>query len=199
MKIAILGGSFDPPHIGHLLVAQQVKKLLNIDQVLLMPTYSHPFQKSLIPAKHRLAMTKLLEDLTIKASDFEIAQQGVSYTIDTLKKLTHTFPQHSFYWISGSDQIQEFPKWKNWQELITTYKIIIYARNQDKLIIEQQLKVILETDIIPQTIYILPTKDLPTINISSSNIRERIKQNQSIRGLVPRNVEVYIQEHKLYG
>jgi nicotinate-nucleotide adenylyltransferase len=198
MKIAILGGSFDPPHIGHLLVAQQVKKLLNIDQVWLMPTYSHPFQKSLIPAKHRLAMIQLLEDTTIKASDFEIQKQGVSYTIDTLKNLNNTFPQHSFYWISGSDQIQEFPKWKNWQELITTYKIIIYARNQDKPMIEQQLKAILKTETIPQTLFILPTHDLPTITISSSSIRERIKQNQSIRGLVPKRVEEYIHEHKLY-
>nr|MBP9719374.1 adenylyltransferase/cytidyltransferase family protein [Candidatus Levybacteria bacterium] len=92
MKIAILGGSFDPPHVGHLLVAQQIKRLLNIDQVWLMPTYSHPFNKSLSTSAHRLAMVKLLEDDTIKASSFEIQKKGVSYTIDTLKALTKEHP-----------------------------------------------------------------------------------------------------------
>lgn len=198
MKIAILGGSFDPPHIGHLLVAQQVKRLLNIDQVWLMPAYSHPFSKSLSTSVHRLAMVKLLEDDTIKASDFEIKKKGVSYTIDTMQSLTKMYPQHSFYWISGSDQIQDYLKWKNWQDFIQNYKIIIYARDENKAVLEDALKTTLEMTTVPNTIYILASKELPTMNISSSTIREKVKRNESIRGLVPKKVEQYIMENKLY-
>lgn len=198
MKIAILGGSFDPPHMGHLLVAQQVKKFLNIDQIWLMSTYSHPFNKKLSPAKHRLSMVKLLEDETIKASDFEIQKKGVSFTIDTLKNLTKTYPQHVFYWVAGSDQIMDLPKWKNWEELIRNYKIIIYARDAEKHIIENEIKYILNLEQIPNSLFILATKDLPTMNISSSTVREKIKRHESIRGLVPKKVEEYILEHDLY-
>jgi len=198
MKIAILGGSFDPPHVGHLLVAQQVKRLLNIDQVWLMPAYSHPFSKSLSTSVHRLAMVKLLEDDTIKASDFEIQKKGVSYTIDTLESISNRYPHHSFYWISGSDQIKDFPKWKNWQEFLRNYKIIIYARDENKETLEDTLKTTLGITTIPNSLYILASKDLPTMNISSSTIREKVKKNEPIRGLVPKKVEQYIMENKLY-
>lgn len=198
MKIAILGGSFDPPHVGHLLVAQQVKTMLNIDQVWLLPTFSHPFNKALTSPKHRLTMVKLLENDTIKASDFEIRKEGISYTIDTLNELTKMYPQHSFYWISGSDQIHEFPKWKQWQEFLQKYKIIIYAREQEKHVIEENIQRILGSTNIPNTLFILATKELPTMNISSSTIREKVRHQQPIRGLVPKKVEEYILENKLY-
>lgn len=198
MKIAILGGSFDPPHVGHLLVAQQVKRLLNIDQVWLMPTYSHPFNKSSSQPQERLAMVKLLEDDTIKASSFEIQKKGISYTIDTLKALAKEYPYDSFYWISGSDQIKDYPQWKNWLEFVQNNKIIIYARGSEKEALEQEIKMILNLDAIPNTLYLLASKDLPTMDISSSTIREKVKRHESIRGLVPKKVEQYIIEHNLY-
>lgn len=198
MKIAILGGSFDPPHVGHILVAQQVKRLLNIDQIWLLPAYSHPFSKSMSPALHRLAMVKLLEDDTIKASDFEIQKKGVSYTIDTLENLKKTYPQHSFYWISGSDQIQDYPRWKNWKQFLTNHKIIIYARDEQKETPEDTVKRALGVATVPNTMYILASKELPTMNISSSTIREKVKKNEPIRGLVPKKIAQYIMENKLY-
>lgn len=198
MRIAILGGSFDPPHIGHLLVAQQVKKMLNIDQVWLLPTFSHPFNKSLTTPQHRLAMVRLLETDTIRTSDFEIQQQGTSYTIDTLQKLSKAYPQHSFYWVSGSDQIKDFPKWKDWQTFLQNYKIIIYARDEKQEALEEVFTKTTGIPKIPNNIFILASKDLPTMDISSSTIRKKVKKREPIRGLVPKKVEQYIMEHKLY-
>lgn len=198
MKIAILGGSFDPPHVGHMLVAAQVKKLLNIDKVWLMPTFSHPFQKSLSPAKDRLAMTKLLEDDQIIASDFEIVKKGVSYTINTLDQLSKLHPLDTFFWIIGSDQIDDFPKWNRWEEIIQKYHLIVYARNEDPKRLEEKMQEIFHMPVLPGTIHILNTKELMTSNTSSTQVRERIKKRQAIRGLVSKKVEEYIIAHELY-
>ncbi len=198
MKIAVFGGSFDPPHIGHLLVAQQVKKLLNIDQIWFMPIFTHPSTKPLTVTKHRFAMTRLLENDTIKASDFAI-EKKLRYEIDILKKLMQTYQQHSFYWICGSDQIENFLKWKNWEELLSKYKIIIYAREGRKEMIEEELQLLTGLRTIPNNIFILTPENLPIINISSETIRERVKQRQSIRGLIAKTVERYIETHHLYS
>ena len=197
MKIAVLGGSFDPPHVGHLLVAQTVKKLLNIDHVWLMPIYTHPFSKPLSPAKDRLTMVELMKDDVLAASDFAI-QKKLTHPIDILKNLTQTYSQHSFYWISGSDQIKNYPKWKNWPELITAHKLIIYPRSDERKTIERAIIQTLGIKEIPQNLLIFDPKDLPTMDISSITIQEKIKQNEPIRGLVTKKVELYIKENRLY-
>src|SRR6185369_9653220 len=113
MKIAVLGGSFDPPHLGHLFIASQVKELLHMDEVWLMPLYQKTkqdkiFHKSITDTNHRLAMTKFLKNAFIKVSDFEIKNNPSSYTLITLQKLQETYPEHEFYWILGSDQLEGF-------------------------------------------------------------------------------------------
>src|SRR5258708_38456692 len=116
MKIAIFGGSFDPPHLGHLFISIQVKEILSMDQVWLMPLYQKSlqaeiFHKILTDERHRLAMTKLLENDFIKASDFEIAHNQASYTLKTLDRLTEQSPLDEFYWILGSDQLTDFQQY----------------------------------------------------------------------------------------
>jgi nicotinate (nicotinamide) nucleotide adenylyltransferase len=199
MKIAILGGSFDPPHVGHILVATQVKKMLNIDQVWLMPTFSHPFNKHMLPAKQRLTMTKLLEDDQIKVSDFEIHKKGVSYTINTLQTLSKLYEQHTFFWIIGSDQISDFPKWKDWEEIITKFHLIIYARGESPKELEEKVKVAWGLFTVPGTIHILDTKDVLISPVSSTSIRELRKKNLPVKGHVPKKVEEYILENDLYA
>src|SRR5690348_1092340 len=106
MKIAILGGSFDPPHLGHLFIASQVKELVGVDEIWLMPLYqSHggTFQKTLSSVKHRLEMTRLIESDDIKVSTFEIENNKTSYTIDTLTGISQQYPENTYYWIIGSD------------------------------------------------------------------------------------------------
>lgn len=198
MKIAILGGSFDPPHLGHLLVAKQVTKYLNLDQVWLIPVFEHPFQKALAAADDRLAMTKLLEDGIIKVSDIEIKRQNVSYSIDTLEALQQQFPNDSFYWIIGSDQIPDFPKWKRWNDIITNFHLIIYAREATYDIIKKYIQQAWHLTEVTKNISILASEDLLTTNISSTVVRERVQQSTSIKAIVPKKVEEYIIEHNLY-
>ncbi len=198
MKIAILGGSFDPPHLGHALVAEQVKQHLNIDQVWLMSCYEHPFEKNLSDPLHRLAMAKLLEDSALKASDFEIEQKKVSFTIDTLDTLSKKYPTDTFYWIIGSDQLKEFRNWKDWQRIIKDYRLIIYARDRVIPELEAKVKEALSTRTIPQNVYVLASENLLTSHISSTIIRQRVKKNLPIRSLVPKKIEDYIINHNLY-
>lgn len=197
MKIGILGSSFDPPHLGHLLIATQTKEALGLDQVWLMPCLAHPFEKKMSEVKHRLAMTKFLEDEHIKISDFEIKQKGISYSIDTLNSLAKLFPKNEFFWIIGSDQINEFTRWKNWQEIINNYHLIIFPRESAGNL-AARLKKTLKLKTIPQNIIILNPKDLILTNISSTLIRKRVKEEKSIKYLVPEKVEKYIIEHGLY-
>lgn len=196
MKTGILGSSFDPPHLGHVLMAVQAKEVLNLDQVWLMPCFLHPFAKKVSEEKHRLAMTRLLKDENIKVSDFEIKQKGVSYSINTLNSLAKLFPKNKFYWIIGSDQIDEFTRWKNWQEIINQYHLIIFPRESVDLL--TRVKKALRLKTIPKNIIILSPKDLILTNISSTQIRKRVKEEKSIKYLVPESVEKYIIEHKLY-
>lgn len=198
MKIAILGGSFDPPHIGHALIAQQVKNILDMNQIWLLPNNQHAFGKKQSPAPDRFRMTKFLEENNIIVSDFEIKSKGISYTIDTLNALKKIYPEDEFYWILGSDQLESFQKYKNWQEITANYRLIVFPRESVVHKLKDKVKKSLNLKSIPENITVMQNKDLILMNISSSMVRERIKYGVSIKYLVPENVEEYIKENKLY-
>lgn len=186
MKIAVLGGSFDPPHQGHAIIAERLIKLFNFGQVWLMPCFKHPFNKKLTSPKHRLAMTKFLRSKNIKVSDLEIKRKKISYTIDTLNSLKKMSPKNQFFWVAGSDQMKSFKKWKKWEEILEKFKLIIIPRNGAKT-----------TNLFTNAI-ILDREKFSPIRISSSTIRERIKKGKKIDKMVPKEVESYIIQHKLY-
>lgn len=198
MKIGILGGSFNPPHTGHLILSLQVKKILSLDEIWLMPCFQHPFHKNLAPVEHRLKMTKLLAQDNIKVSNYEINQNKQSYTIDTLRALTQKFCQHTFYWIMGSDQLQNIREYKDWQELTQKYNIIIFPREPMLPNIEKKVKEQLGSKTIPSNITVLKSKKLILTNASSSGIRQKIKNKQPITHLVPQKVIKYITKYHLY-
>lgn len=203
MKVAILGGSFDPPHIGHTLIAQQVIEKLRVNQVWFMPNYSTKahdkiFQKQLSSVKDRLAMAKMLEDQQIKISDFEIIHNPSSITIETLEKLTRIYPQHEFSWITGSDKLKDFHKYDRWQDIIKNYTLIIFPREHTLWHIEERVKEGLRLRTIPEHVIVLSSRDVLLTNVSSSIIRDRVKKGLSIHYLVPEEVEKYIKKHKLY-
>lgn len=197
MKIAILGSSFDPPHLGHLIIARQVKKILELDQVWLMPPFLHPFSKKVSAVKHRLAMTKLLEEDDIKTSNFEIKQHKVNYSLETLNLLSKLFPRDKFYWIIGSDQLKTFKKWRDWQEIIKKYHLVIFPRQSKD--ITNKVKKFLNLKTIPKNIIVLNTKNLTLTNISSTLIRKIVREKKSIKNLVPEKVEEYIKKNNLYA
>lgn len=203
MKIAILGGSFDPPHFGHILVAQQVIEHAEMDEVWLMPnfttaTHHKIFQKQLSPAKDRLAMTQLLENEKIKTSNFEITKNKDSITFITLTLLSQKFPQHSFYWITGSDKLETFHLYDDWQKIIANYHLIIFPREKNLSKLDERIKKSLQLQTIPRNVIVLTNKELLLTNISSTAIRERVKKGLSVEFLVPKKVEEYINKHKLY-
>lgn len=204
MKIAILGGSFDPPHIGHTLIAQQVIEKVGVDQVWFLPNYSTAahdkiFQKKLSPVEDRLAMAKMLEDEKIKVSDFEIKHNPSSITIDTLEKLTNEYPEHEFSWITGSDKLATFSKYDRWQDIVKNYTLIVFPREHTLWHIEERVKEGLQLQTVPVNVIVLATRDLILTNVSSSTVRNRVKEGLPIKHLVLPEVEEYIKEKKLYA
>jgi nicotinate-nucleotide adenylyltransferase len=203
MKIAVLGGTFDPPHLGHLFIASQVKELLNMDQVWLMPLYQKTkqdkiFHKSVTDAGHRLAMTKFLENDFIKVSDFEIENNPASYSLITLQKLQSAYPEHEFFWILGSDQLEGFQKYFKWQELVKTQNLIVFPREHMLWNLEERVKETMLLQTIPQNVIVLHNKNLILTNISSTKIKERIKAGLVIDLFVTGEISEYIKTNNLY-
>lgn len=198
MDIAILGGSFDPPHLGHMLIARQVLERLPIDEAWLMPCFKHDFDKPLSDALHRLAMTKLLSNEQIKVSDFEVKQKGVAVTIRTLRELSAQFPNDTFSFVIGSDQLRDFHKWDEWQNLIGEFRLIIFPREIALPHLRTDVQKYLKGQTIPQTVVVMDYNDLVLTNVSSTLVRERVKRGLPIDLLVPRGIELYIKKHKLY-
>jgi len=197
MKVAVLGGSFDPPHKGHVAVAKKLIKLFKLNEIWLMPCYNHPFNKILSKDTDRLEMTKYLEGKNIKISGFELERKNTSYTIDTLKSLAKMYPKTEFFWIIGSDQIRNFTKWKEWKEILTKYRLIIIPRNTIRKE-KKEIDGLQEMTKTKGNIVIVGKNDFSPIYISSTEIRNRIRNNRPISNMVSKNVEKYIREHDLY-
>lgn len=197
MKIGILGGSFDPPHKGHLIIAKRLLKLKQFDQVWLMPLFAHPFNKNLSAPEKRLKMTKFLENGKIKVSNFEIKKRTVSYTIRTLNNLKKNNPRDKFSWIIGTDQVESFTKWKRWKEIIDNFKLIIVPRAGYKQA-ETEIKNIAKQINNPKNIILIDKKTFPPIYVSSTLIRQKIAENKSVATFLPKNVETYIIQNNLF-
>lgn len=197
MNIAVLGASFDPSHNGHLTIAKNVLRSKKIDKVILMPVNIHPFAKRLIEARHRLAMAKLLKEKNIEISDLELRKKSTSYSIETLRILQQKYPKDKFYWIIGSDHLQNFTKWRDWEKIINDFGLVIVARNIHTDI-AKEFKKIINTKGLSKNIIILHPKKFPPIDVSSSEIKKRIKEGKTISNLVPKKIENYIIKNSLY-
>lgn len=203
MRIAILGGAFDPPHIGHYLVATQVKELLGMDEVWLMPLYRYfpefPVKFSHITAPaERFEMVEKLEHYGLKVSDFEFTQNRESRTIDTLRLLKKQFPRDTFHWIIGSDTLPTFNLWNGWQSLVKDENLIVFPRDTDfKTLKERVLKAFGIAEIPPNIVVVQGS--LIVSNIASTHIRKRVRSGLPINALVQPEVESYIKSHKLYS
>jgi len=193
MKIAILGGAFNPPHLGHLLVAKQILEFTSQQQVWLMPCFQHSFQKDLLPALHRLKMTKLLKNGNIKYSDFEVKNKLSGDTFYTLKANAKKFPNHQFSFIIGSDNLADFKKWNQWEKLAAKFQILVFPRYDFNYNLK---KYGLENKNYKFTLIKHPL--LAKSDISSTLIRKRLTAGLSIDYLLPEKVRKYIKKNKLY-
>lgn len=187
VKIAILGGRFDPPHIGHYLIAKQVLEMYpDIEKVLFIPVSAHQWKPTVASGRQRLAMLESFKEDRIEVLDIEIKREGISYSIDTIKAIkSETNAQ--IFWIVGSDILSEFHRWENAQELVKLATFLVFPRDPYHL-----------PDKLPTGFTLISGKDLISTNLSSTIIRKRIKEGKSISHLVPKETEAYIKKHKLY-
>lgn len=196
MNIGVLGGTFDPIHIGHLVVAEEARIKLGLSEVLFVPA-GQPWLKldrNITPAVHRVEMVRraIADNPHFKLCTLEVERAGPSYTVDTLTMLQKQLgSEASFFFILGRDTLAELPLWKEPEKLVQLCRLVVAPRLGSK-----DLKH-LETAI-PGLLDKVIQLDMPVIGISSSEIRQRIAQGLPIRYLVPAEVEKYITEHKIY-
>lgn len=186
-KIGILGGTFNPPHTGHLIIANEVKHALELDEVRLMPTATPP-HKSLpgeTTAQQRLSMVELsvmgVEGLT--ASSFEVERGGISYTYDTMMAMTKAEPNVDFYFIIGGDMIDVLRTWHRIEELMELMRFVGVRRPGSD----------------GRTHLPMSYVAIPEIELSSTLLRKRFAEGGTVTLLIPEAVESYIREVGLYG
>ncbi|MBU0650404.1 nicotinate-nucleotide adenylyltransferase, partial [bacterium] len=196
MQIGILGGTFNPLHTGHIEIADIVCKRLSLDKVLFIPTNISPDKcnEPCIKAEDRLKMLEsvLKKNDRFDVLDIEIQRQGISYTIDTLKQLSGIFPKDEFFLIMGMDQFLALNTWKDYKKLFKYAKIVVLDRESleiDKQYLDKYFK-----SLISNIIFL----NIKPIIVSSTDIREMIKQGKDFAGFVPVEVYTYIGMHKLY-
>jgi nicotinate-nucleotide adenylyltransferase len=197
-RIGILGGTFDPIHVGHLMTAEAVRDEYHLNKVIFIPAANPPHKQDqhVTPAIHRFIMTLLAtcSNPHFEVSSLEMNRPGLSYTIDTIYELIRRFGKETeFYFITGADAIQEIPTWDRIEELLGICQFIAATRqgclpNVDN--IKEYFGGIGE-----KRIHRLAT---PELEISSTDIRDRIKKGYSIKYIVPENVEQYIHKEGLY-
>jgi len=187
MKIGILGGTFNPVHIGHLILAEEAREKLLLDRVIFVPTYLPPHKDNsdIAPAGARLAMVKLAisGNKYFSVSDMEIKRDGRSYTIDTINEFKKMHPEDELYFIIGSDLLNYLDDWKDLLEIIKLVKFVASTRPGYPL------------EKIPSYISTLAIR---AVDVSGFEIRSRVKEHKSFRYLVPDKVHKYIIKNKLY-
>lgn len=198
MSTAIFGGSFNPVHLGHVKLACAVKKAVNAERLIVVPTYISPFKQNahnVASGQHRLEMCRLaFGDVGgAEISDYEISSGGVSYTVNTLRHFRQLMPDEKLYFIVGSDSLEGLPSWRNFPEIMSMCTVAAAARSEEDA---ERISVLAEK--------IKPYGDVVTVNIdpfeiSSTEIRKKILNNEDISCYIPANVVKYIVCNKLYA
>ena len=188
MKLVLFGGSFDPPHKGHLEMIKESS--INSDKLILMPSFKSPLKikYNASPEKHRINMLKLLiNDLkdTIEIDSWEINRKQQSFTYLTIKYLKDKYPNASLSIIIGSDQLRQFNKWKNYKYIIENVHIICFQRDYHKLYSYENMSITWIDDF--------------NVEISSSTVRKKIKNQDDVIFELTPTILKYIKENKLYG
>ena len=198
-KIGIMGGTFNPIHNGHLALANAAFRYCELDEVWFMPSgISYlKLHDNVVPAHHRLKMTELAVEPypLFKVSDIEVEREGNTYTVDTLRFLHDKYPEFKFYFIMGADSLYGLPKWKEPEVIASLCSFAVVTRDdidsQELMEKAECIKTSLKADVI-----IVPFSKL---NISSRNIREMLKNNCSVDGILPEKVLNYIKKNCLYS
>tara|TARA_B100001250_G_scaffold133765_1_gene114331 strand:- start:906 stop:1484 length:579 start_codon:yes stop_codon:yes gene_type:complete len=192
MKVCLFGGTFDPPHIGHLLIAQTVFEAEKFDKVLFVPANKPPNKKAFSSQATRVEMLKLAVEgnPNFEISDIEIKRGGVSYTIDTIRSIKNEldFKGDKLFYLIGSDCLLDFHNWKDPEAILEECQVVVAIRPGFR-----------PSDIPAWILHRIQFANIPRFEISSTNIRKRWVDNKTIRYMVTLPVWEYIEKQKLYS
>lgn len=185
MRIGLLGGSFDPPHVGHLLTASDAVDALGLDRLVLVPAAQQPLKQGQhAPAEHRLAMTRLLAgaDPRLDVDPVEIERGGLSYTVDTLATYVARYPGAELVFLVGADVLPSFPRWREPDRIRELATVAVMQRNGDPVSLQEGMVAV----------------HTRRVDVSSTEIRARVRAGLPVRGFVTDGVADYIAAHRLY-
>lgn len=191
MRTGVLGGTFDPPHVGHLLLAADAREALRLDKLIFIPAGAQPFKVDAPPiasAEDRLEMVRLAvaDDANYVVDDAEIRRKGLSYTVDTLEHLAERYEGSKLFLLMGHDTLAGFPQWRNPARIRELATLAVMERSgAPSLWNEVELEGVV-------------TVSTRRVDVSSTEIRERLRARKSIKGFVPESVERFIEARGLY-
>ena len=195
-RIGVLGGTFDPVHNGHLYIANALSAALGLEHVVWVPAGRPPHKTGQIVSKDRDRLAMLDLALAGSATDeidtIDIDRTGPSYTADTLEILAERFSPARLFFLMGEDSLRDLPSWHDPERLLRIAELGVAARPGVDADLESVAR---QIPAVRGRVHLVPTEE---IAISSSDIRRRVRENQSIQGLVPASVETYIRDHRLY-
>lgn len=195
-RVGIMGGTFNPIHYGHLTIAKHAYEKLSLDEIIFIPSGTSYMKTNVLDSEKRYSMTSIaIEGIPyFSISDIETSNSGNSYSYKTILKLKEKNPTTDFFFIIGADSLVSMKKWKNPDIIFSETEIIVACRNSNTLSEINETISEYRKDF-KANITVL---SMPTIDISSSEIREKVKNNLSIKDLVPPDVEKYIDDNNLY-
>jgi len=195
VRLGIFGGSFDPPHIGHLLAAVDAYESLALDKLFFVPAAIQPLKAGMpaTAAHRRLAMVRLLvgADSRFAVDAVEIDRAGLSYTVDTLETFAQRFPDAERFFLIGEDAMTAFGAWRNPEQILKLAKLAILRRQGGV----GSVSTVDSEPSLPSGTIALATR---LVDVSSTEIRERVRDGKSIRGFVPESVAAFIETERLY-
>lgn len=199
MRLGLLGGTFDPVHYGHLLVAESCRESLNLDHVRFLPAAVSP-HKTELPAADGHARADMIQLAIAGCREFsvdrrEIRRSGPSFTVDTLREFQKEFPDAELFFLMGADSLKEFLTWKTPQEVARLATIAVCNRPGMPAVSEEQITAWVGPEIASRVVAV----EIPGTDISASEIRTRALAGRSLRFLTPKSVEAFLAQHHLYS
>lgn len=189
MRLGVYGGSFDPPHLGHLVAASDACEALGLNRLLWIPSAVHPLKGDRVRTapQVRLDMVRaaIAGDERFQADDLELRRAGPSYTVDTLRELRARHPDAELFLLAGADLLHELPRWREPDEVMRLATLAVVSREGDALAPESPLPAV--------------AVRVARVDVSSTEVRRRAAAGQTLRYLVPEPVRALIERHGLYG
>ncbi|MBS0266173.1 MAG: nicotinate (nicotinamide) nucleotide adenylyltransferase [Planctomycetes bacterium] len=199
MRVGIFGGTFDPVHYGHLLLAEQCREQCQLDQIWFLPAGVPPHKVARTQAAPR-ARGEMLElalagHEAFRVDDRELHRTTPCFTVETLRELRQESPENELFFLMGADSLRDFPTWREPRAIVELAQIAVVNRQAEQIASARDaLSSLLGPDLLPR----IHSVTIPLIDLSSSDIRQRVRAGQSIRFMTPRAVECYIAGQALY-